>query len=95
MWNVNKLKHLRDLDKDELLELIGLETRRTTLERMLPAVGLFGLGMLVGAAVGMLLAPKSGAQLRDDLRHRFQGEEPTPGAFPAEAGPPARAAKSL
>src|SRR5215469_1234767 len=69
------IKKLRDLDKDDLLHLIGLETRRTAGDRILPAVGIFGVGMLVGAGLGLLLAPRSGRELRDDLRNRIQGAE--------------------
>jgi len=67
------LKSLRDLDKDDLLRLIGLQTKRGAAEWILPSMAVFGLGLLVGAGVGVLLAPKPGRALRDDLRHRLQG----------------------
>lgn len=37
------------------------------LNNVLPGVGLFGSGILVGAGVALLLAPKSGARLRADI----------------------------
>lgn len=58
--------------KEELAQLLGL---RGTLtgggESFLSALGIFGAGLLVGAALGMLLAPKSGSELRRDLSERM------------------------
>ncbi|MBM7115134.1 YtxH domain-containing protein [[Archangium] primigenium] len=76
MMNLKDLKStaqdLRDLDKDDLLELLGLETRRTTSDALLPVLGAFSVGLLLGAGVGLLLAPKPGAELRGDLRGRIK-----------------------
>jgi len=35
-------------------------------------IGVFAIGLLVGAGLGMLLAPKAGRELRDDLRDRLR-----------------------
>ncbi len=43
MWDIKKL---RDLDKDDLLNLIGLQSKRTVAEWLLPTVGIFGVGLL-------------------------------------------------
>ena len=51
----------------DALDLIGLERRRSTMSFMLPTLGAFGLGIAVGAGLGLLFAPKPGARLRDDL----------------------------
>ncbi|MFZ5443706.1 MAG: hypothetical protein ACOZQL_27105 [Myxococcota bacterium] len=74
------LKRLRnnlpDVDKDDLLELVGLESRRSTTEKMVPALALFGAGVLVGVGLGLMLAPKPGRELRGELKARLQkGEE--------------------
>lgn len=60
-----------DRSVDALLERLGLEPKRSTMEVMLPALGVFGAGIAVGAALGVLFAPKRGDQLRSDLRHRI------------------------
>lgn len=67
------IRKLRDLDRDDLLNLIGLQTKRTATDWILPTLGIFSVGVLVGAGIGMLLAPKPGRELREDLRSRFQG----------------------
>ncbi len=67
------LRNLKDLDKDDLLRMIGLQTRRSVAESLLPVIAIFGVGVLVGTGVGLLLAPKPGRELREDLRHRLQG----------------------
>jgi hypothetical protein len=77
MFGVSDLKKL---DKDELLNLIGLETRKDTTDYLLPALGAFTVGVLLGVGVGLMLAPKPGNELRNDLRNRFQpGQEPVTG----------------
>jgi hypothetical protein len=62
------------LDKDELLERLGLETARPAGRTVGSAVAVFGLGLLVGAGVALLLAPSSGRDLRADLGARLDGE---------------------
>lgn len=66
---------LKKMDKDDLLELFGLETRKGPTDWLLPTLGAFSVGVLVGAGLGLLMAPKPGAELRDDLRHRLQGAQ--------------------
>ena len=42
-------------------------TTTTATDSMLPALALFGAGLLVGASVALLVAPKSGDELRGDV----------------------------
>jgi hypothetical protein len=77
MFGVNDLKDLKKLDKDDLLNLIGLETRKETTDYLLPALGAFTVGVLLGVGVGLMLAPKPGNELRSDLRNRFQAGQDT------------------
>ncbi len=69
------LKSLREMDKDDLLRMIGLQSKRTPVDWILPTIAIFGVGILVGAGVGLLLAPKPGRELREDLRNRLQGAQ--------------------
>jgi len=56
--------------KDELLSNAGLRTRSTTTEDVLMGLGMFGAGILVGAGIALMFAPKSGRELRQDLSER-------------------------
>jgi gas vesicle protein len=66
------LKDLRNLDKDEILGLMGLETKPSTARWITGALGTFGIGLLVGAGVALILAPKPGRELRGDIRGRLR-----------------------
>ena len=70
--NLKDLRKLKDFDKDDILDMFGLETRSSTAAWMAGALGTFGVGMLVGAGVALLLAPKPGRELREDLRGRLR-----------------------
>jgi hypothetical protein len=67
-----KMQDLKNMDKDELLGVLGLETKRSETGAVLKALGTFGVGLLVGAGVALLLAPKAGRELRQDLRGRLR-----------------------
>jgi hypothetical protein len=89
MWR-NLRKSLPDVDKDDLLELIGVESRRSTGDKLATSLAIFGAGVLVGAGLGLLLAPKPGRELRTDLRHRLSREgngSADPKAAPATTTP--------
>jgi hypothetical protein len=73
MFSTRDLKDLKKMDKDDLLNLIGLETRKDATDNLLPALGAFTVGVLLGVGVGLMLAPKPGNELRSDLRNRIQG----------------------
>jgi hypothetical protein len=65
------LNEMKKMDKDDLLELIGLETRKGPTDWLLPTLSAFSVGLLVGAGLGLLMAPKPGRELRSDLRNRL------------------------
>jgi hypothetical protein len=71
MWK-NLRRSLPDVDKDDVLELLGVESRRSAGDKLVPALALFGAGVLVGVGLGLMLAPKPGRELRDDLRSRLR-----------------------
>ncbi len=57
-----------DSSMNSVLDRLGLEQKRGTMEVVLPALGIFGAGIAVGAALGVLFAPKRGEEIRSDLR---------------------------
>jgi hypothetical protein len=61
------------MDKEALLERIGLEDRSPTTD-VFGSLGLFAIGILVGAGLGMLFAPRRGEEMRtmvgDAIKHR-------------------------
>jgi gas vesicle protein len=66
-----KLQDISNLDKNDFLGILGLETKHSLTNRLLGTVGTFGIGVLVGAGVALLLAPKTGSDLRHDLRTKL------------------------
>lgn len=69
--NLKNIKNLKHLDRDDILSLLGLETKSSTAGWMAGTLGTFGVGLLVGAGIGLILAPKPGRELRGDIRGRF------------------------
>ena len=61
-----------DAATERLLERLGLEHKRSTMEIVLPAIGIFAAGVTVGALLGVMFAPKRGEDLRTDVRHRLE-----------------------
>lgn len=59
---------LRQLDhgKDQLLRHAGL-AQRSRGDDLLGAIGAFGAGVVVGAGLALLLAPRSGRELREQI----------------------------
>jgi hypothetical protein len=68
------LKDLKKVDRDDLLDLVGLQ-RASSNDWVAPALTALGVGLLVGVGVGLLLAPKPGAELRNDLRDKLRSAQ--------------------
>lgn len=66
-----KLQDIKDMDKDDFLGILGLQTKHSFTNQLLGTLGTFGVGLLVGAGVALLLAPKAGGELRHDLRAKL------------------------
>ena len=58
---------MRDMSKSDILNALGLQTRRSPASYVAGAIGILAAGILVGVGIGMLAAPKSGRQLREDI----------------------------
>jgi len=66
------LKYLQDIDRDDVLDLIGLQERRSAWTTTFGSVGIFALGCLVGAGIGLAFAPKAGNELRTDIGEKVR-----------------------
>ena len=67
-----KISDISDLTKEDVLASLGLAFKPSLSQRTLGALGTFGLGALVGAGVALLLAPRTGQELRGDLGRRIR-----------------------
>jgi hypothetical protein len=65
-------KYLNDIDKDDVLDAFGLEERTSPWVSALGTIGIFALGCLVGAGIGLAFAPKSGEEFRNELGERMK-----------------------
>jgi len=71
---------MKNFKTDQILEALGLE-RHNPYAMVGQAMGVFGVGILVGSVLGLIFAPKAGGDLRneiagriDHLRNRFSSE---------------------
>ncbi len=58
----------KDLDKEHLLDALGLQLKRDAESGWGPVIGAAVGGMIVGAVLALILSPKSGSELRGSLR---------------------------
>ncbi len=65
-------KDIKNLDKDQILELLGLETERSVASSVLWSIGLVGIGAIAGAVLGLLLAPQTGRELRENVSRKLK-----------------------
>ena len=56
--------------KEDVASAIGLEARSSATGDMLTAFGIFGTGMILGAGLALLFAPKAGHEIRHDIAER-------------------------
>lgn len=62
----------KDFNREHLLDMVGLERRHSTAERVGGIIALVGAGVLVGLGLGVLFAPRTGKELRGELKERFE-----------------------
>lgn len=79
------IDNLKNLDKDDFLNMLGLETKRNTVDYLVPALALFGVGVVVGTGIGLLVAPRPGRELRQDLAQRLQNAPEAMSQLPQRA----------
>ncbi len=73
-------------NRHEVLAALGLETRRSVSADVIQALGFVAAGAIVGASLAILLTPKSGPQMRSELRERVMDALPTHSSDDAATG---------
>lgn len=66
------LENLTNMSRLDLLRSIGLAPRVT--DYILPALGIFAAGAVLGAGTALLLAPRSGEKLRKQIREEMRSK---------------------
>ena len=56
--------------REDIATAIGLRARASVTGDVLAAFGIFGTGMILGAALALLFAPKAGHQIRHDIAEK-------------------------
>ena len=56
--------------KEDIASMVGLEARSSATGNMLTAFSIFGTGMILGAGLALLFAPKSGDEIRHDIAEK-------------------------
>jgi YtxH-like protein len=65
-------KDLASLDKDDLLGTLGLEKKDSLAATLAGTLGTLSIGVLIGVGIGLMLAPKAGRGLREDIHERLR-----------------------
>ncbi len=79
--------------KEELASAVGLQARTSATGEVLPALAIFGTGIILGAGLALLFAPKAGREMRQDIAEKVGelGEHLGAQAAPRPAAPAAQA----
>lgn len=56
--------------KEDIAGAVGLEARSSPTADVLTAFAIFGTGMMLGAGLALLFAPKAGQEIRHDLAQK-------------------------
>jgi hypothetical protein len=66
------LENLTNMSRMDVLRSIGLAPRVT--DYILPALGIFAAGAVLGAGTALMLAPRSGEKLRKQIREEMRSK---------------------
>ena len=73
--------------KEDIASAVGLQARASTTGDMLTSFAIFGTGMILGAGLALLFAPKAGHEIRHDIAEkvgeigeRLRAQAPQPAA---------------
>jgi len=67
------MSYWEQMNPKSMLDAVGLAPRSESFyfsETILPALAIFSAGLVVGASVALLVTPKSGPELRDQISRK-------------------------
>jgi len=64
---------MKTLDRETLAEMLGLTRESSGVMDAFSTIGIFAAGIMLGAALGLLFAPRPGEELREELGERMGG----------------------
>jgi gas vesicle protein len=67
-----KLQDIKDMSKEDALAAIGLAIKPSTGQWLAGTLSIWGLGVIVGAAAALLLTPRTGREMREELTDRVK-----------------------
>jgi hypothetical protein len=56
--------------REDIINAVGLETRQSKGGEMVSAFGIFGTGLMLGAGLALLFAPKVGREVRQEIAEK-------------------------
>lgn len=89
-----KTRAVSNLSTDDILGALGLERRHTAFDNAVPTSLAFVAGLAAGAGIALLLAPKSGREMRHDISNRASELTGRIGSTASELASEARSALS-
>lgn len=66
----DKMNAVRGANTEDILASLGLQARRSSIEIIGSTAAILATGMVLGAGLALLMAPKSGQALRSDIKAR-------------------------
>jgi hypothetical protein len=62
----------KSVKKERVLEALGLQLRSSAGQKTIGALGWLSIGLIAGAAIGLLVAPTPGEELRREIAKRLR-----------------------
>ena len=84
-WGKNWRSMRKYMDREEMLKRIGLE-QRSPAGDVFTGLGLFAVGVLVGAGLGLMFAPKRGDEMRQLVGEAWKNRGRQPAEFERHMG---------
>jgi hypothetical protein len=66
------LNDIRNLNKKQLLAILGLQVVPSVVSVTAKIIGFIGIGVVAGATVALLASPKTGREVRHSLRRTLR-----------------------